>query len=240
MHLALSGMQAGTKVDAEWPQLVDDRLRAADAARRAVEGREEAVSHGLDLVAAEALERAAGRRRSWRSSTSRHRRSPRSRGPPGGIDDVGEEHRGEHPIGSRAGRVPVRNSSISSMTASPSPIHGQWSPPGNSTYLAPGMCSARYRLCSTRTQVSSARWRMSVGTRREGRRSRMSRSRSPAIISRALPRAGGEALNVAEPPPVGLVLGGAGVNPARDCVGSPTASVPAQDSSNNSRGQPAG
>src|SRR5256885_14930034 len=49
-------MQAGTQVDPEHSQPIDDIQRAPNAPRRAVEGREEAVSDGLYLTSAKALE----------------------------------------------------------------------------------------------------------------------------------------------------------------------------------------
>ena len=135
-------MQAGTQVDPERSQLIDDLERAADAARRAVEGRKEAVPDRLYLMSAEPLEALSDD-----SVVPLEHAAPTAVAElcclPGGINDVGEEHGCQYAIGSRTGRVPVTNSSISSITAALSPIHGQWSPPCNSTYLAPGMCSAR-------------------------------------------------------------------------------------------------
>ena len=74
------------------------RPGAADAARRAIEGRKEAVSHGFDLVPAKALETLPDD-----LVVSLEHVAPTAvaevRGPPGGIDDVREEHRRQHPIG---------------------------------------------------------------------------------------------------------------------------------------------
>src|SRR4051794_9839857 len=55
-ELALARVEAGANIDAELPNAVDDRPRAADRPRRAVEGSEEAVSRGVDLAAARACE----------------------------------------------------------------------------------------------------------------------------------------------------------------------------------------
>ena len=56
VELALSGVQAGTEVEAELTDVGDDCLCAADRPRRPVEGREEAVARGVELLAAEAGE----------------------------------------------------------------------------------------------------------------------------------------------------------------------------------------
>ena len=98
-HLALARVDARADADALLLGGVEDRARAADRARRAVEGGEEAVAGRLHLAAAEALERARARSRSWRSSSSRQRWSPSSAAVLGGVDDVGEEHRREHALG---------------------------------------------------------------------------------------------------------------------------------------------
>ena len=51
-----------------------------------------------------------------------------------------------------------------------------WSPPGSSTYRAPGIVRARYRAFSTWQTWSSTEWRISVGTRIAGATSRTSMS----------------------------------------------------------------
>jgi len=55
----LAGVQAGADLDAERARRRLDRERAADGARRPVEGGEEPVAQRFDLVAAEALQLAA-------------------------------------------------------------------------------------------------------------------------------------------------------------------------------------
>lgn len=55
-----------------------------------------------------------------------------------GVDDVGEQHGGQHALDGSSGRTPVRNSSISSTKASASSVKNRWSAPSSSTNLAPG------------------------------------------------------------------------------------------------------
>jgi hypothetical protein len=50
--LALARMQPGSHGQAKFAQAFDDRRRAADRARRTVEGREEAVARAVDFPAA--------------------------------------------------------------------------------------------------------------------------------------------------------------------------------------------
>ena len=54
--LAFAGVQPGAHLDAELAHRLDDRARAGDRPRGAVEAREEAVARGVDLDAAEARE----------------------------------------------------------------------------------------------------------------------------------------------------------------------------------------
>ena len=74
-----------------------DSSCAADGARRPVEGREEAVTGGIDLVAAEPFELPADSRvmalEKLAPTPVPHRGGPLCR-----ADDVGEEDRREHPI----------------------------------------------------------------------------------------------------------------------------------------------
>ncbi len=53
-ELALACVKAGAKLDAEHPNIISDRLRAADRTCRAVEAGEEAVAGSVHLDAAEA------------------------------------------------------------------------------------------------------------------------------------------------------------------------------------------
>src|SRR2546426_2071079 len=55
---------------------------------------------------------------------------------------------------SGAGRIPVRNSSISSRIASWSPTQGRWSSPGSSTNFAPGIRVAIATLLDVRVQIA--------------------------------------------------------------------------------------
>jgi hypothetical protein len=51
----------------------------------------------------------------------------------GRADDIGKEHRGEHPVDRTGARAPVKNSSIASAISSAlSPTKGMWSVPGSS------------------------------------------------------------------------------------------------------------
>ena len=86
----------------------------------------------------------------------------------------------------RAWRVPVRNSSISSIAGSKSPVNGTWSSPSNSTRRASGICSAISRAPSMGATRSPLRCRISVGIRIVGRMSRTSISKSDAITALAI------------------------------------------------------
>src|SRR5690606_2740790 len=57
----LAGVEPGAQLEAERARLLAQRDRAADRARRTVEGGEKAVARVLHLAAAEACERAARR-----------------------------------------------------------------------------------------------------------------------------------------------------------------------------------
>src|SRR6266536_3596783 len=59
-HLTLAGVKAGASRDAKCPGGSDDRLRAADAPGRTVEGGEEAVAQRLHLLPSETRERLPG------------------------------------------------------------------------------------------------------------------------------------------------------------------------------------
>jgi len=79
---------------------VADRLGATDGARGTVEGGEEPVAGGVDLLSPEPLELSA-----YRGVVALDHVAPRTvseRGSPfGGADDVGEHHGGEHTVGCR-------------------------------------------------------------------------------------------------------------------------------------------
>ena len=49
-HLDLARVQSRSDLETKWPDRVHDRLRAADASRRPVERREEAVARRIDLT----------------------------------------------------------------------------------------------------------------------------------------------------------------------------------------------
>ena len=122
---------------------VPDRGRASDRAGGPVERREEAVAHRLHRAAAEARQLAPDRRLDRLehvapAAVAQLRRAL------GRVDDVGEHHRREDPLGvggpARAGQelldlVEQRRRSRRRTRSPPRPA--------SSTYRAPGMCSAR-------------------------------------------------------------------------------------------------
>ena len=78
-ELALARVQPGADVEAELAHRVArSRARSGSRARRAVEGREEAVAGRVDLAAADRVRARARTSAWWRSSSSRQRRSPSS------------------------------------------------------------------------------------------------------------------------------------------------------------------
>jgi hypothetical protein len=111
--LDLAGLHARTDVQAERLERAPDLEGRPDRPRGTVEGSEEAVAGRVDLLAGEAAERAA--HPAWCSSSSAvQRASPRiwtcSAEPTRSVETMVVRTRCE----TRAGRVPVRNSSTSS------------------------------------------------------------------------------------------------------------------------------
>src|SRR5207253_1400894 len=84
---------------------VEDRLGAVDRSRRPVEGGQESVARRLDLPAAETAERLPDG-----SLMTLEQLTPAAiaelRGGAGGVDDVGEQDRREHPLGLRRVATP--------------------------------------------------------------------------------------------------------------------------------------
>jgi len=105
------------------------------------------------------------------------------------VHDVGEQHRGQHPIidqvsplvGEGTRRFPGRT------RASQVRRGGKTLRPGSSTYFAPGMRSATSLPHSGGKKGSSACWRTSVGTRTVGSTARTSVSASRDIMRAAVP-----------------------------------------------------
>ena len=95
--LALAGVQPGAHLDAERLHRVADRHGAADRSLRAVEHREEAISGRVHLAAPKPSELRPDdgvvRIKQRMPVTVAHLRGAACR-----VHDVGEEHRGEHPI----------------------------------------------------------------------------------------------------------------------------------------------
>ena len=152
-HLALAGVQADANADPRHLRGPEDRGRAADRAGRAVERREEAVPGRLHLAAVETAQGLA-----HRALVSLEQLAPapitKIRGRARRIDDVGEEHRGENPVGLGTARAPVRNSCTSPSHSSVPSYQKEWSSPSNSTIRAFGMCSASQRPWRTLTRRS--------------------------------------------------------------------------------------
>src|SRR5205823_7146036 len=97
VQLAFTGVHACPDLEAEPPDGVDDRGRAADRTRRAVEGRKEAVARGVLLLTTEAVELAPDERvvplEQLTPGTIAHLCRLRAR-----TDDVGEEDGGQHGV----------------------------------------------------------------------------------------------------------------------------------------------
>jgi hypothetical protein len=97
-QLDLAGMQPHPNLDADAAQLVPEGGRAADPAARPVEGGQQPITGRLHKPAAELLDQPAGQ-------LVVHVQQlppapvPQPAGAFGGGDDVGEQHRGQHPIG---------------------------------------------------------------------------------------------------------------------------------------------
>ena len=103
------------------------RARSARARRRrAVEDDQEAVADRLDLAAVEAVELAADRGVVGGEQVA-PARVAEPRGVAGRADDVGEQDGQQRALDARAARPPVRNSSISPISASVSPTLGRLS-----------------------------------------------------------------------------------------------------------------
>src|SRR5579862_1986734 len=91
-------MQAGTKVEAEFGDVGDDCLRTADGPRRAIEGREEAIAGGVELLSAETGELASHDRVVLREQVAPLPVAEFGRAL-GGTDDVSEENGREDAVG---------------------------------------------------------------------------------------------------------------------------------------------
>ena len=162
-ELALAGVQARAHVEAERATHVRDRPRAADRARRPVEGGEEPVAGRVDLAPAEALELAThervvaleqlapaavaelARARSVEPTMSVNRTVASTRSGSARLAHAGEELLDlvEHV---------VRRSPSSDVVVA-----------GQLDERAPGMVRARKRAFSTRQTLSPARCSTSVG-----------------------------------------------------------------------------
>src|SRR5439155_15678119 len=103
--LHLARVQAGPDLDAEAGYGIADGTCATDGPRRAVEGGEEAVSGRVDLHAAEPLEEPPD----VRVMVLQQGPPPEVAelaGPVRGADDVGEQDRGQAPVGPRGAARP--------------------------------------------------------------------------------------------------------------------------------------
>src|SRR5581483_1689907 len=129
----LARVQTGAHVQAELLHLPRDRLRAAHAARRAIEGGEVAVARSVDLAPAMAPELTA-----HNAVELLEVAPPRAIEPAISANITVASTRS----GSATCFAPVRNSSISFSTGSTSLVQGRWSSPGNSTMRAPRMRAA--------------------------------------------------------------------------------------------------
>src|SRR5204863_2275452 len=98
--LHLTRVQAGPDLDAEVGYGIADRTCATDGPRRAVEGGEEAVPSRVDLQAAEPLEEPPDVRVMVLQQVTPPAVAELS-GPVRGADDVGEQDRGQAPVGYR-------------------------------------------------------------------------------------------------------------------------------------------
>ena len=96
--LDLAGVQADPDLETEIGRRVSDRSRAADRARRPVEGGEEPVAGRLHFATAERLELVADGGVVIVEELLPTAVAERCR-PLGRADDVGEHDRGEHPVG---------------------------------------------------------------------------------------------------------------------------------------------
>ena len=96
-YFALAGMEPGTDFDAERPDFLGNGTGAANAARRTIKGREDAVAGRFDLMAAKACEIAPDRGVMTIEQIAPAVVAERD-GFFGRADDVGKQHRGEHSI----------------------------------------------------------------------------------------------------------------------------------------------
>ena len=131
--------------------------------RLTVEGGEETAARGVDFAPTEASELRAARSDGGPSRSSFHRRSPLAARLSGTTDVLNMSVAKTRSVSTTC-LVPVRNSSISSSALSAPALNSERSAPGSSTYLACGMCSARYRPRPSAPSLS-ARWSTRVGTR---------------------------------------------------------------------------
>ena len=139
---ALAGMQAGSHLDPERVDIVRNGAGTADGASGPVECRQKPVACGVNFTATEGVKFATNQGvMDIKQIVPAPITDARGFlcGPTMSVNSTVASTRS----GSGRWRTPVRNSSISSVTASPSVSHGIWSGPVNSTFFAPGIRSAR-------------------------------------------------------------------------------------------------
>src|SRR5688572_15660093 len=102
-HFALAGVDTGTNVEAKPSDALGHGARSADRTRRTVEGRQEAVTGGVDLASAIPRELAADDVVVRPEEVGPAAIAELGR-PTGRVDDVGEEYRSQHAVG--VGRLP--------------------------------------------------------------------------------------------------------------------------------------
>ena len=160
--LDLAGVEPGTDLEAESADRLGDGTGTLDGPGRTVECGQGAVAGGLDVSAPEALELPLDQV-SYRSSDSRHCRSPSSGQVFCGSHDVGEQDCHQDAIEHRH-RPDAGEELLDLVEEFLGPTgERQVVVPGSSTNRAPGIRPAIWRPCSGRTWRSPRRLMTSVG-----------------------------------------------------------------------------
>jgi hypothetical protein len=140
--LDLAGVDAGSDLQAERPDRLLDRLRAADRSRRAIEGGQHAITGRLDLSATVPVQLTSND-----SVVTVQKLRPmlvsQARSDLGGANDVGEQHSRQHPAGFRR-REPSGEKLFDRVEDRVDvPDEEDRVRAGTGSRVAPGMCSAK-------------------------------------------------------------------------------------------------
>ena len=134
-------VETGADLESEGVDLVTDRARAANRPGGTVESGQHTVTGGVHDAAPTTgdlpIHQCVMAGEEFAPDPV-----PQGGGVAGGVDDVGEQHGGQHPVVLDLGEASGQNSSTRSSTSTLSAENCNESPPGTSRLVAPAMWSA--------------------------------------------------------------------------------------------------